>query len=55
MGQEGRNEMLPPNTTEFALDPLKRKELRVGSVTVTILDADDTSIKYSLSFEPKTQ
>lgn len=55
VGQEGRNEMLPPNTTEFALDPQKKKELRLGLVTVTILDADETSIRYTLSFEPKTQ
>ncbi len=55
VGQEGRNELLPANTTEFTVDLQKKKELRLGSVTVVILDADETSIKYSLSFEPKTQ
>lgn len=55
IGQEGRNELLPANTTEFAIDPQKKKELRLGSVTVMILDADETSIKYSLLFDSKTQ
>lgn len=55
VGQEGRNEMLPPNTTEFAIDPHAKRELRLGSVTVTILDVDETSIKYSLLFAPATQ
>ena len=54
VGQEGRNELLPPNTTEFVIDPQKKKELRLGSVKVTIIDADETSMKYSLAFEPKT-
>ena len=29
-GQEGRNEMLPPNTTEFAIGPQRKTELRIG-------------------------
>ena len=46
--------MLPPNVTEFAIDPDERnKELRLGSVTVKILATEETSIKYSLSFESK--
>jgi hypothetical protein len=49
VGQEGRNEMLLPNTTEFAIDPEKKKELRFGSVILTVLDADDTSIRYRLT------
>jgi|SRR3989344_1999594 len=52
-GQEGRNEMLPPNTTEFAIDPTKKSEVKFGSVVVKILGADETSIKYSLSAETK--
>ena len=48
-GQEGRNEMLPPNTTEFAIDASKKKELRLGSVMVTIIGFDETSLNYSLS------
>lgn len=55
IGQEGRNELLPANTNEFAIDPQKKRELRLGSITVMIFDADETSIKYSLSFESKTQ
>lgn len=49
VGQEGRNEILPPNTTEFAIDPEKKNELRFGSVILTVLDADDTSIRYRLT------
>ena len=52
-GQEGRNETLPPNTTEFAIDPEKKRELRIGSVTIKILDFDETSLRYSLSSEAK--
>lgn len=48
-GQEGRNEMLPPNTTEFAVDPERKKELRIGSVIITIAEFDETSIRYTLS------
>lgn len=54
-GQEGRNEMLPPNTTEFAIDPTKKSEVKFGSVTVKILGADETLFKYSLSVETKPQ
>ena len=52
-GQEGRNEMLPPNTTEFAVDPEKKRELRFGTVTVNVVEFDDTSLRYSLLSETK--
>ena len=52
-GQEGRNEMLPPNTTEFAVGPEKKREIRFGSVTVKVLEFDDTSLRYSLASESK--
>src|SRR6185436_8175231 len=55
VGQQGRNEMLPPNTTEFAIDPEAKKTIRFGSVTLTILDADETSMRYSLASETKAQ
>jgi hypothetical protein len=48
-GQEGRNEMLPPNTTEFAVDPDKKRDLRFGGVSVKILEFDETSLRYSLT------
>jgi hypothetical protein len=52
-GQEGRNEMLPPNTTEFAVDPDKKRDLRFGSVTVKMIEFDETALRYSLSAEGK--
>lgn len=52
-GQEGRNEMLPPNTTEFAVDPEKKRELRIGSVGIKIIEFDETSLRYSLSRDTK--
>lgn len=52
-GQEGRNEMLPPNTTEFTVDPEKRRELRIGSVGIKIIEFDDLSLRYSLSSDTK--
>ena len=48
VSQEGRNEMLPPNTTEFAVDLQKKREFKFGSVILSITDVDETSIKYSL-------
>ena len=48
VGQEGRNEALPPNTTEFAVDLEKKREFKFGSVSVAITEADETSIKYVL-------
>lgn len=52
-GQEGHNEMLPPNTTEFAVDPATKRELHFGAVTVKVIDFDDTSLRYSLLSENK--
>ena len=52
-GQEGRNEMLPPNTTEFAVDPNRKREIRFGSVTVKVIEFDETSLRYSLTSETK--
>lgn len=52
-GQAGRNEMLPPNATEFSVDIQKKRDLRFGSITVNIIDADETSMKYSLQASPK--
>lgn len=52
-GQEGRNEMLPPNTTEFAVDPEKKRDLRFGGVSVKIVEFDETSMRYSLASDAK--
>jgi hypothetical protein len=52
-GQEGRNEMLPPNTTEFALDPAKKRDVRFGSVIVKMIEFDETSLRYTLSTDSK--
>jgi hypothetical protein len=48
-GAEGRNETLPPNTTEFAIDTTQRKVIIFGEVALTVIEADETSIKYVLS------
>lgn len=48
-GQPGTNELLPANTTEFAIDPEKRKEFRAAGVTVKILEADETNFRYVLT------
>jgi hypothetical protein len=45
--------MLPPNTTEFAVDPEKKRELRFGSVTMKVIEFDETALRYSLSGEGK--
>lgn len=47
-GPEGKTEVLPPNTTEFAIDPEKRKEMRFGGVRVKLIEFDDLGIKYEL-------
>lgn len=44
----GSTERLPPNTTEFAVDPSKAKEFEVGGVKVSVVSADETSITYRL-------
>ena len=44
----GSTERLPPNTTEFALDPKKTKEFNIGSIKVLLLNASETSLAYQL-------
>ena len=44
----GTTERLPPNTTQFAVDPARTKELTVGGIKVQILSADETSLTYQL-------
>lgn len=46
--QVGTNEMLPPDTTRFTVDPAKRKEFKIGDVTVQLGSADEVSLKYRL-------
>ena len=45
---QGNTERLPPNTTQFALDMAKTKELTIGNIKVNIVSADETSITYRL-------
>jgi hypothetical protein len=52
-GQEGRNEMLPPNTTEFAVDPERKRDLRFVGISVKIVEFDETSMRYSLASDAK--
>lgn len=44
----GSTERLPPNTTEFALDPKKTKEFTIGGIKVMVLIATETSLAYQL-------
>jgi hypothetical protein len=52
-GQESRNEMLPPNTTEFAVDPERKRDLRFVGVSIKIVEFDETSMRYSLASDAK--
>lgn len=45
---EGETEMLPPNTTEFAI-PSTRRFIDVSGVRVNIISNDEVSLTYSLS------
>ncbi|MBC7719230.1 MAG: peptidase [Chitinophagaceae bacterium] len=44
----GSTEMLPPNTTQFAVDLNKSKDFTVAGIKVRILAATDTSLTYVL-------
>lgn len=44
----GYTESLPPNTTQFALDPEKAMKLSIADVEVEILAADEVSVTYRL-------
>ncbi len=45
----GITDTLPPNTTQFFVDPAKTKEFTVGAVKIQILSADETSLSYRLT------
>lgn len=44
----GNTERLPPNTTQFAVDPNKTKDFTIAGVKVQIISATDTSLAYQL-------
>ena len=44
----GSTERLPPNTTQFAVDSAKTKELTVAGIKVKISVVDETSLTYQL-------
>ena len=44
----GSTDRLPPNTTEFAVDPAKTKEFTVGGVMVHVINATEASLAYQL-------
>lgn len=44
----GNTERLPPNTTQFAVDPNKTKDFTVAGVKVQIISATETSLAYQL-------
>jgi hypothetical protein len=52
VGPTGETVALPPNTTEFAVDPATTGELRFGAVAVRIIAAEPTALRYSLTFDP---
>ena len=45
----GSTEMLPPNTTQFAVDPVKAREFTIAGVRVQVVAASDTSLTYRLA------
>ncbi len=45
----GKTEILPPNTSEFVIDPSKTKELNISGVRVEILGFDEQSLRYRLT------
>lgn len=45
----GKTEMLPPNTTEFLIDPTKVRNLNIAGVRVEVLGFDEQSLRYRLS------
>jgi len=44
----GSTELLPPNTTQFAIDLNRSREFTVSGVKVQVLDATETSLRYLL-------
>ena len=40
---------LPPNTTEFAIDPARTREFMVAGIKVQIVSAEETSLRYQLA------
>jgi len=46
---QGKTEILPPNTTEFVVDPDKTRELPIAGVKVRIIGFDNYSLRYMLS------
>ena len=45
----GSTERLPPNTTQFAVDPNKTKEFTVAGTKVQVINATETSLTYQLA------
>jgi hypothetical protein len=53
-GQAGRTESLPPDTTEFAVDPTLKSEFRIADVGVLVIVYDELTLRYRLSWvDPK--
>lgn len=45
----GSTERLPPNTTEFALDPNKTREFTIAGIKVRVISISETSLVYQLT------
>ncbi|MDE3166380.1 MAG: hypothetical protein KGN36_11290 [Acidobacteriota bacterium] len=46
--EAGKTVVLPPDTTPFTIDPAKKREFKIGDVTVQIFEVDELSLKYRL-------
>ena len=44
----GSTERLPPNTTEFAVDPKKTMSFCIAGIKVLVISATETSLEYQL-------
>jgi hypothetical protein len=45
----GSTERLPPNTTQFVINPNNTKEFTVAGTKVQIINATETSLTYQLT------
>lgn len=49
---KGSTELLPPNTTQFVVDPTKEKEVTIAGMKVKLLEFTSSTLKYTLEKNP---
>ena len=49
---KGSTEVLPPNTTQFAFDTSKEKELVIAGVRISLIEFSSNKLRYRLTKEP---